>query len=70
MTEQERQKRLQRRREEREFCRCLGFFGTGVSLTLTVVSLIRGDAKSALIVAVLTAVAGTILWMQTPEVKL
>lgn len=69
MTEQERKIRLQRRREEREFYRCLGFFGCGISLTLTVVSLIRGDAKSALIVAVLTAVAGTILWAQTPEVE-
>jgi len=69
MNEQERKRRLQSRREEREFYRCMGFFGTGVSLTLTVVSLIRGDARSALIVAVLTAVAGAILWAQTPEVE-
>ena len=69
MTEQERKIRLQRRREEREFYRCLGFFGCGSGLTAAIISLAHRDAKSALIVAVLTAVAGTILWMQTPEVK-
>ena len=69
MNEQERQKRLQRRREEREFYRCLGFFGCGSGLTATIISLAHRDARSALIVALMTAVAGAILWMQTPEVK-
>ena len=66
----ERQKqRLQRRREEREFCRCLLFFGSGVGLTVAFVALVQGDVKGALAAALLTAVAGVILWIETPEVE-
>lgn len=69
MNEQERKRRRQRRREERDFYRCLGFFGCGSGLTAAIISLAHRDARSALIVAVLTAVAGAILWAQTPEVE-
>jgi len=69
MNEQERKKRLQRRREERDFYRCLLFFGSGVGLTVSVVGLAVGNVQSALIVALCTLVAGIILWAQTPEVE-